>query len=100
MARLLWTLKQHVGPAPRAAHAMVFDSHRSRAVLFGGDSLQAGRFGDTWEWDGENWTQLDDIGPGARSHAAMAYDALRGSTVLFGGTNGANALGDTWEWNG
>jgi hypothetical protein len=98
VAKLLWTLKQHVGPQPRAGHAMAYDAQAGRALLFGG--LATARLADTWRWDGENWTQVDDIGPNARSESAMAHDAQRQRTVLFGGTDGSAVFNDTWEWNG
>jgi hypothetical protein len=99
MARLLWTLKQHVGPRARALHALTFDSRRNRALLFGG--VAAGqRLGDTWTWDGENWTQVNDIGPRPRSEAALAWDSARVRAILFGGFDGNAVLQDTWEWNG
>jgi hypothetical protein len=99
MARLFWTQRQHVGPAPRRGHTLAFDSARARVVLFGGVSAGA-PFGDTWEWDGESWTQMNDIGPSARAGAAMAYDAARRRTVLFGGADAVGTCGDTWEWDG
>lgn len=101
MARLLWTLKQDVGPRPRAAHACAFDTRRNRTVLLGGASLQGELFGDTWEWDGESWTQVNNLGPSPRLDVAMAFDAGRERTVLFGGIDvEPAALGDTWEWDG
>lgn len=100
MARFLWTEKQDIGPKPRAGHAMTYDSGRSRAILFGGDSLRSRLFNDTWEWDGENWTQMADIGPRSRRDCALAYDSARGRVVLFGGHGDGSGLGDTWEWDG
>ncbi len=45
------------GPTARAGHAMVFDSARQRAVLFGGALGYFGTYyGETWEWDGASWT--------------------------------------------
>jgi hypothetical protein len=100
MAKLLWTLKQQVGPRPRVGHALAYDTQAARTLLFGGHFFQPDRLGDTWRWDGESWTQVDDIGPPARSDIAMAYDAQRNRTVLFGGTNGTALFNDTWVWNG
>jgi hypothetical protein len=109
MSQLLWTQKQDIGPAPRSHEAMVYDSARSRVVLFGGqksylqpemDYAQA-YYNDTWEWDGEFWTQVADIGPLARSGAAMIYDRVRARVVLFGGWDRQNNFSpDTWEWDG
>jgi hypothetical protein len=51
-----WTARQDMGPGDRVFHAMAFDEARSRVVLFGGstvptggDGVQAGIRGDTWE---------------------------------------------------
>jgi hypothetical protein len=54
-----WTHRQDIGPGPRWAHAMAFDTARRSIVLFGGlpvpsaaqgDGKVAGRLlGDTWE---------------------------------------------------
>src|SRR5262252_1416508 len=86
LGRFLWTQRSAIGPAPRASHAMAFDSKRGRVVLFGGRSVEGNHFfGDTWEWDGSYWTQLDDVGPAPRINHAMAYDGARGVTLLFGG---------------
>jgi len=99
MAKVLWVQKQDIGPLPRVGHSMAFDVGRKRVVLFGGDSPEGTRFGDTWEWDGDNWTQVQDIGPSPRRFHAVAYDSARSRVVLFGGWNGT-LFGDTWEWDG
>ena len=46
-----WTLRQDIGPGPRAQHAMAFESKRGRLVLFGGQTTTnlAITLGDTWE---------------------------------------------------
>lgn len=53
-----WTHRQDIGPGPRWAHAMAFDSARRSIVLFGGlpifgaqgdDKLPPRLLGDTWE---------------------------------------------------
>ena len=44
------------GFEPLTQHAMVYDSARSRVVLFGGTGLFVK--GSTWEWDGATWTVL------------------------------------------
>lgn len=98
----LWTLRTPAAsPAARAFPAMVYDSGRSRTVLFGGLS-QSAQLGDTWEWDGNQWTQKSTAtAPSARSIHGMAYDSTRGVTVLFGGFAGSGMFPqDTWEWNG
>lgn len=111
MARLLWTQRQDIGPAPRAHHAMAYAVMRKRVVLFGGarrdtPNFEPNCFGDTWEWDGESWIQVGHLGPSPRYGHAMAYDSNRGCLVLFGGVarnpaTGQNRyLDDTWEWDG
>lgn len=101
MSRFLWTQKQDIGPSARFAHAMAYDSVRSRTVLFGGSSViatQAASVNDTWEWDGEFWTQMTDIGPASRQDHALCFDTVRQTTLLFGGLSGQNTLlGDTWS---
>ncbi|OLP00071.1 hypothetical protein BVU76_22750 [Mycolicibacterium porcinum] len=42
-----WTKLQEMGPSARIEHAMAFDHHRNRVVLFGGLALPA--LADTWE---------------------------------------------------
>ncbi|MBL8753931.1 MAG: hypothetical protein JNK15_11595 [Planctomycetes bacterium] len=82
-------------PSPRSGHAMVFDSVRSRVVLFGGRNAAATPLGDTWEWDGDDWTQqLPAVSPPAYPWIGMAFDTARGVTVLVGNT------GAVWDWNG
>jgi hypothetical protein len=97
-APLGWTQATGVGPSPRAAAAMAYDSARAVTVLFGGDALGANN--ETWEWNGTAWTQRNVTGPSPRFYHAMAYDAARAVTVLFGGQSGAGMNGETWEWNG
>jgi hypothetical protein len=103
MARIYWTQKQDIGPAPRADHSMAFDSNRGRAVLFGGTDPISRLFNDTWEWDGQNWTQMANTGPAERLLFALAFDSQRKQTVLLGGA-GSGAQGgvfsDTWGWDG
>ncbi len=104
MATILWTQKQDIGPAARNSFDLVYDSARSRMVLFGG-VIGSTLAGDTWEFDGENWTQMADIGPSPRQGHALAYDLTRKRSVLFGGTSlyrygEIRGLGDTWEWDG
>lgn len=93
-----WRMGAEGGPGSRMLHAMAYDAHRQRVVLFGGagETMR----GDTWEWDGTEWSLVATQGPGPRVGMAMAYDASRQVTVLFGGADGKAALGDTWEWDG
>jgi hypothetical protein len=65
-----WTQIADTGPAPRAGHAMTYDSKRGRVLLFGGNN-NGGAFADTWTWDGTDWTQEQDSGPPARTGHGM-----------------------------
>ncbi|HLM35581.1 MAG TPA: kelch repeat-containing protein [Gaiellaceae bacterium] len=101
MARVLWSQRQDLGPAPRAHHALAYDSARKRVVLFGGDLLGSTFAADTWAWDGEYWTQVADTGPSPRSGHRLAFDSQSSTVVLFGGSSPDGALlGDTWSWDG
>jgi len=96
------------GPSARYDSALVWDSERSRAVLFGGMRKdQANADGipmqDTWEWDPAKsvWTERTTTGmkPSARNGHAMAYDPGRGMIVLVGGLDAGNGLADVWDWD-
>jgi hypothetical protein len=101
-----WTQIADIGPTPRTACALTYDTVRQRVVLFGGSGpeppatvLSPTLRGDTWEWDGTEWTQIADTGPSKRYFPAMAFDRLRECQVLFGGsTSGSVWVNDTWEW--
>lgn len=98
-----WTLLSGGSTDPsllRQEHAMVYDTHRTRIVMFGG-------FGGlistaTWEWNGTSWARVFNQGPKYRYSHAMAFDSSRGKTVLFSGRDPAvqnhPPLGDTWEY--
>lgn len=94
-------------PAPRAGHAMAYDSARQVIVLFGGGiPFGGGPQGDTWEWDGTSWTRVhagDASGVSAplpRTSPAMAFDESIGAVVLFGGFSRGAFPSDTWMWDG
>ncbi len=74
---------------------MVFDSVRSRIVMFGGRSATSVPLNDTWEWDGSDWIlRTPPVSPPAQSANGMAFDSARGVTALV------LANGALWEWNG
>ena len=97
-------------PAARSGHAMVYDSVRGVATMFGGSiyrrgtesvNLPAALQSDTWAWDGVRWYEkTPGYSPPKRFNHAMAYDEARQQVVLFGGNGVAGLLGDTWVWNG
>src|SRR5262245_6017910 len=101
-------------PGPLYGHAMVWDSDRQVAILFGGigpdDAFgQATLFNDVWEFDPKTneWSKAQIVGsnPAPRMHPGMAYDADRKRVVMFGGQDTRDAdsyddfLGDTWEYD-
>ncbi len=93
-------------PSPRFRPAMAYDSACGVTVLFGGSTLQAEYFGDTWKWNGSTWTQHEydddpvrELRPSPRYYHAMAYDSASRVTVLFGGEDDAPGFnGETWAW--
>ena len=106
-----WTqLQPKSAPSARYGLALVWDSKRNRAVLFGGietplDGLSGVVKQDTWEWDPatQEWTNRTISGnkPSPRYGHAMAYDPGRGVVVLMGGweIGFTGALADVWEWD-
>jgi MYXO-CTERM domain-containing protein len=109
-----WTDRTPAGtkPDPRSGAAMVYDSIRSRFILFGGRAGSGYNLEDTWEWNpstGE-WTDVGATGhPAARSQHAMVFEKSTGKVLLFGGgrsspesvdgTGVSISFGDTWEYN-
>ncbi len=93
------------GASARERASAVYDSVRSKAIVFGG--YNNGFKNDIWEWDGASWTQsctgapCTTTQPEARYAHSMAYDATNQRTVLFGGYSDTfNYLVGTWVWNG
>lgn len=89
-------------PSARERHAMVWDSNRNVAVLFGGYAGGLAYDEETWEWNGSAWAQkAPPVHPPGRASHAMAYDSLRQRVVLFGGrTFVGTQLADTSEYDG
>jgi hypothetical protein len=92
-----------VSPPARWAHAIVFDQHRNRTVLFGGLTGTTAAFNDTWEFDGTTWSQVaTPTAPPVRWDHGMAYDATANETILFGGAYYAGGFvlrNDTWTYS-
>lgn len=103
-----WTrLLPTASPTGKAAHGLVFDTHRGVAVLYGG--ANASPFGgasqdQTWEFDGTTWTRvITTVTPGGLGSFGIAYDTVRHRTVVYGGV--ANSMfpiasDGTWEYDG
>jgi hypothetical protein len=95
-------------PPARAAHTLVYDPKRDRAILFGGGDLSGG-FDDIWAYDpaSNTWSELapSGSGPSPRS-ASLVYDSTSDQMILFGGgIKGAGIEGafsfhdDTWAYD-
>lgn len=95
-----WENRNPSAPPPLYGAAMVFDSARGEALLFGGEQASSALRGETWAWDGEGWILKSVTGPSPRQLHAMAYDPVRRVVVLFGGSDSSGKNGETWEWNG
>jgi hypothetical protein len=105
-----WTARTvAISPSGRHDSAMVWDSARNKAVLFGGiqtDILGAAGVPkqDTWEWDptAGSWSERTAAGskPSQRYGHAMAFDGTRKKLVLFGGWDMSSGLAknDVWDW--
>ena len=96
-----------VSPAPRAIHAMTYDSVREQVVLFGGRTGPTTDLADTWVFKDGQWSEIETSNaPEKRSVAGLAFDPSRGVSVLFGGqklNDDASALVnlfDMWEFDG
>ena len=89
-------------PAPRAFHALAYDTARDQVVMFGGvDSSETTFFDETWLWNASGWQCAQPTNrPAPRTSLGLVYDAARGNVVLFGGLNATQRFGDTWTWNG
>jgi hypothetical protein len=103
-----WTrIRSDRSPGRRALATIFRDVSTNRILLFGGigrnsqtDSHR--RYGDMWEWTGQNWNELrPGTLPGARYGAQAEWNAATQTAVLFGGKSDQEVyLGDTWEWTG
>ncbi|MEP1035006.1 kelch repeat-containing protein [Ekhidna sp.] len=82
-------------PEPRNGHAMIYDEHTNRLVLFGGKTDNGNLLNDTWIWTQSGWQELSITGPEARqSHRILP---TKDGIILFGGSDSnGNSLNDTW----
>lgn len=90
-------------PTARFHHAMVYDSHQEKILLFGGNA--AGLIENiTWQFDPvtTSWTDLNaSNSPLGLNYHAMAYDSVNRKTILFGGVSGSPAeiQGETYAYD-
>jgi hypothetical protein len=93
-------------PSGRVQMEVVYDTLRSRYVVYGGwtTALSTGNAnGETWEFDGTTWTQITPTASaGGLCRYGACYDVGRGRVVIYGGeSNGLPiALSNTWEYDG
>ena len=103
---MTWTKQTPANsPTARTAQAMVFDTLRGQAVIYGGYTQQTQTdVIETWAWNGQTWTILNPPhAPLARDSFAMAYDQAHFQAVLFSGINAETTIGfftDTWLFGG
>src|SRR5207248_1932470 len=96
-----WVAPTTTVPSARTGAAMVWDSFRSRLVVYGGQLSGGALSSGTWELDGTGWHLVTTNGsPGARAFHAMAYDSARHVVVLYGGRLASGTIGDTYEYDG
>ncbi len=92
--------KLPAGPKARYAYQSVWDSHKQRILLFGGETNPEFKFWDTlWSFSPESakWTELKPEGerPAKRAYYAACFDTKRNGMWLHGGFN-PEFLGDLW----
>jgi hypothetical protein len=82
-----------IGPSPRSAPAMAYDSRHRRLLLAGGFDTR-GALRDSWEWDGLRWYPLSPPNLPSSWSGRIVYDSRRDRMVLVTET------AETWEWDG
>ena len=94
---------RELGPPARSGAAMVWDSRRGRALLFGGDGAFGVPYPGTWQFlraPRPHWeplaTTLD--GPPARTGMCAVYDSVGDRVLLFGGRGPYGDFGTNELW--
>ncbi len=96
-------------PSSRWTSVVVYDSRRSKLMLFGG-VITTPSFDspvDVWEWDfvSRTWTDRTpsprpSSWPPPRAYQAAVYDSGRDRVLLFGGSKSHSTnYNDLWEWD-
>ncbi len=89
-------------PAARVGGALIYDSAKGVAVLYGGISTSA-VLGDTWTYLGGNWTDITanlSESPAPRWAASAAYDSEDGYPLVVNGYIGGSYLSQVWAFGG
>ena len=85
-------------------HAMIFDSHRIRAIGFGGKNYKYIVQNKTFSLDDGRIRIMSDEGPPARHSFGFAFDQKRNVAIMYGGKEykkgDQKARGDMWIWDG
>jgi galactose oxidase-like protein/Kelch motif protein len=93
---------EELPPPNRSQHAAVFDSRRSRMVVFGGSVASRGFRNDVWMLDVRGrveWEHASPFGdpPSPRAGAVALYDSLGDRMLVFGGEDSTGDRNDLWE---
>lgn len=92
-------------PGGRWAHAMAYDPHRNRTVMFGGIDPGSGPpppVPKTWAYysSSNTWTSLQPASePPIQTRHDMVYDASSDRFVLYGGVLRRGVTDDTWVYD-
>ena len=94
---------RELGAPARADGAMVWDSRRGRALLFGGDGAFATPYASPWQFlrtPRPHWEPLVTTpdGPPLRSGVSAVYDSVGDRVLLFGGRPGFGDVGTNELW--
>ncbi len=87
-----------LAPAPRYAHAGVYDPVRQRMILHGG---QMATQIDVTTWaldlrDDRTWAGLVSVAPSRRLYASLIHDPVADRLILYGGSPATTPPTDTW----
>jgi N-acetylneuraminic acid mutarotase len=101
-----WTeMQPSTSPPARDYHAMAYDAHTDRVILFGGfeldENMQFIALSDTWAYDynTNTWQELErgqGEYPSGRGYHTLVYNKKAGRSILFGGSSGGT---ETWSYD-
>ena len=100
-----WTnISPVIGPSPRRASMITYDSQSDLMILFGGcvSIASSQYFNETWTFDYDNklWTNVTtSTRPSARIGPGITYDVKGDQVVLFGGYGKSGGNDETWTYD-